>query len=92
MFEGIPHPYDKVKRAVIPQALRVLRSNPTRKFTRLGDLSTEMGWRHDELIAKLEARRKQKSGLFFAKQKALRALRGKVCSMGSSMRGHSVIR
>jgi len=96
VFEGIPHPYDKTKRAVIPQALRVLRSNPTRKFTRLGDLSTEMGWRHDELIGKLEARRKQKSAVFFTKQKTLRALKGKaekavagdVAKLGLAQLGH----
>ena len=77
VFEGIPHPYDKVKRAVIPAALKVLRANPTRKFTRLGDLSTEMGWQHDELITKLETKRKAKSAVFHARQKALIALKAK---------------
>ncbi len=78
VFEGMPHPYDKVKRAVIPAALKVLRTNPSRKFTRLGDLSTEMGWRHDELIGRLESKRKAKSAVFHARQKALNALKYKV--------------
>ncbi len=39
VFEGCPHPYDKVKKVVIPQALRVLRLRPGRKYCRLGDLS-----------------------------------------------------
>jgi hypothetical protein len=48
------------------------------RFTRLGDLSTEMGWRHDELIGKLENKRKAKSAVFHARQKALTALKAKV--------------
>ena len=31
VFEGIPPPYDKQKRMVIPSALKVLRLNPCRK-------------------------------------------------------------
>jgi large subunit ribosomal protein L13Ae len=81
VFEGIPAPYDKVKRAVVPQALRVLRTSPTRKFTRVGDLATEMGWRHDELIGRLESKRKVKSAVFHARQKALTKLRTKVRSV-----------
>ncbi len=30
-FEGIPPPYDKKKRMVVPQALKVLRLKPGRK-------------------------------------------------------------
>ncbi len=42
VFEGVPHPYDKVKKVVIPQALRVLRLRPGRKYCRLGDLSEQV--------------------------------------------------
>lgn len=31
VFEGIPPPYDKKKRMVVPSALKVLRLNPSRK-------------------------------------------------------------
>ncbi len=81
VFEGIPAPYDKTKRAVIPAALKVLRTNPSRKFTRLGDLSTEMGWRHDELIGRLENKRKEKSAVFYARHKALNKLKAQVLSI-----------
>lgn len=40
VFEGIPQPYDKMKRMVVPEALRVLRLKPGRKFTVLGRLGT----------------------------------------------------
>lgn len=32
LFEGVPPPYDKKKRMVVPEALRVLRLKPGRKF------------------------------------------------------------
>merc|ERR1712026_87481 len=35
-FEGVPPPYDKKKRMVIPSALKVLRLKPGRKFCSLG--------------------------------------------------------
>lgn len=33
VFEGIPPPYDKKKRMVVPSALKVLRLNPARKVS-----------------------------------------------------------
>ena len=33
-FEGIPPPYDKQKRMVVPSALKVLRLGQSRKVTR----------------------------------------------------------
>src|SRR6266436_1000402 len=32
LFEGVPPPYDRKKRMVVPEALRVLRLKPGRKF------------------------------------------------------------
>lgn len=41
-FEGVPPPFDKMKRMVVPDALRVNRLAPGRKFCRLGRLSSEV--------------------------------------------------
>ena len=38
-FEGIPPPYDKRKRMVIPDALKVLRLQHGHRYCKLGDLS-----------------------------------------------------
>ena len=38
-FEGIPPPYDKTKRLVVPDALQVLRLAHGHRFCLLGDLS-----------------------------------------------------
>ena len=32
LYEGIPPPFDKKKRMVVPEALRVLRLKPGRKY------------------------------------------------------------
>lgn len=53
-FEGIPAPYDKKKRMVVPNALQVIRMAPGRRFCVLGRLSEEVGWPHGDLIKRLE--------------------------------------
>merc|ERR1712232_1512782 len=69
-FEGMPHSYDRKKRMVIPHCLKVLRLRPERRFCKLGDLSRDYGWKHQELVERLEGQRKVKSGAYFAKKKA----------------------
>merc|ERR1712070_1112960 len=69
-FEGVPHPYDRKKRMVVPAALKVLRLKPERRFCRLGDLAKEVGWKHNDLLNRLEASRKVKSSAYFQKKKA----------------------
>ena len=72
VFEGVPPPYDKQKRMVVPDALRVTRLRPGRKFTHLGQLASEVGWKHGDLVKKLEEKRKTRSEAFF-KTKLARA-------------------
>lgn len=76
-FEGIPAPYDKVKRVVVPDALKVLRMRPDRTFCLLGELSKEVGWGYTELVSKLEAQRKIKEQAFYVEKKASVALKAK---------------
>merc|ERR1711924_238953 len=68
-FEGIPHPYDRKKRMVIPSCLKVLRIRPERKFCKLSDLSSQNGWQHDALVQRLESKRKVKSAAYFTKRR-----------------------
>ena len=76
-FEGIPEPYDKKKRVVVPAALKVLRLRSDRNYTVLGDLSKEFGWGYTELVGKLEAQRKIKEQAYYAEKKAAVALKAK---------------
>lgn len=52
VFEGVPPPYDKKKRLVVPQALRVLRLKPGRKYCTVGRLSHEVGWKYQDVVAR----------------------------------------
>jgi large subunit ribosomal protein L13Ae len=73
-FEGIPAPYDKQKRMVVPAALRVMRLKPGRDFTVVGVLADSVGWKHKELLGRLEAKRKAEAKEFYEQKKAKAAL------------------
>lgn len=51
-FEGVPPPYDHKKRMVVPQALRVLRLKPGRKYCTVGRLGHEFGWKYQDVVAR----------------------------------------
>jgi len=70
-YEGIPPPYDKQKRIVVPSALRVLRLKPRRKYCSLSRLAHEVGWKYQGVVSTLEKRRKLKASAFH-KRKVLK--------------------
>eukprot|EP00531_Pseudo-nitzschia_arenysensis_P013353 CAMPEP_0116114694 /NCGR_PEP_ID=MMETSP0329-20121206/114_1 /TAXON_ID=697910 /ORGANISM="Pseudo-nitzschia arenysensis, Strain B593" /LENGTH=201 /DNA_ID=CAMNT_0003608085 /DNA_START=68 /DNA_END=673 /DNA_ORIENTATION=+ len=74
-FDGIPAPYDKQKRVVVPAALRVMRLKPGRDYTVIGVLADSVGWKHKELLVRLEAKRKADAKEFYEAKKAKAALR-----------------
>ena len=80
-FEGVPPPYDRKKKMVIPSALKVLRLKHGRRFCSLGRLGHEVrhlclhlnsklfllqvGWKYQDIVAALEAKRKVKGEAFY---------------------------
>ncbi|TVU40288.1 hypothetical protein EJB05_13745, partial [Eragrostis curvula] len=74
-FDGVPPPYDRTKRMVIPEALKVLRLQPGHKFCRLGDLAKEVGWNHQDTIKELEEKRKEKAKIAYDRKKQLTKMR-----------------
>ncbi|KAF8818749.1 ribosomal protein RPL13A [Cardiosporidium cionae] len=74
LFDGIPSPYNKKKRIVVPEALKVIRLKPGRKFCKLGDLSSKVGWSSGALIERLEEKRKVRSAFYFQKKKELKQI------------------
>lgn len=70
VFEGIPDEYQKVKRMVVPDALRATRLRPNRRYCVISDLATRVGWKHGDLIVKMEDARRAKSAEFYAEKKA----------------------
>lgn len=83
-FEGIPAPYDKQTRVVVPAALRIMRLKPGRDYTVIGDLSTAVGWKHQALLQRLESKRKAESAEYYEKKKEKMALRRKAEAAASS--------
>ncbi|KAK5784111.1 60S ribosomal L13a-4 -like protein [Gossypium arboreum] len=76
-YEGVPSPYDKVKRMVIPDALKVLRLLKGHKYCLLGRLSSEVGWNHYDTIRELEKKRKERAQVTYERKKELNKLRVK---------------
>ncbi|CAO3596769.1 unnamed protein product [Absidia cylindrospora] len=77
LFEGVPPPYDRVKRVVVPDALRALKLKPGRKYTTIGRISHEVGWKYQDVVAKLEDKRKAKSAAYYQRKQALLAIQKK---------------
>uniref|UniRef100_A0A2K5EMN9 Large ribosomal subunit protein uL13 n=1 Tax=Aotus nancymaae TaxID=37293 RepID=A0A2K5EMN9_AOTNA len=75
VFDGIPPPYDKKKRMVVPAALKVVRLKPTRKFAYLGRLAHEVRWKYQAVTATLEEKRKEEAKTHYRKKKQLMRLR-----------------
>jgi large subunit ribosomal protein L13Ae len=87
VFEGIPHPFDRLKRQVIPAAFRSQRLKPGRKFCKLGDLAHNVGWKHQGLLEKLEEKRKVASSAWYNTKKELNKLKAKaLVNVASSLK------
>ncbi|CAM0876304.1 unnamed protein product [Alopecurus aequalis] len=76
-YEGVPPPYDRTKRMVIPDALKVLRLQAGHKYCLLGELSKEVGWNYGDTIKELEEKRKEKAKVSYERRKQLAKLRVK---------------
>ena len=70
VYEGVPPPYDRKKKVVIPDALRVLRLKPGRKYATLKRISSEVGWKYQDIVDKLEAKRVVKQQAFHERKVA----------------------
>eukprot|EP01129_Flabellula_baltica_P015518 TRINITY_DN7937_c0_g1_i1.p1 TRINITY_DN7937_c0_g1~~TRINITY_DN7937_c0_g1_i1.p1 ORF type:complete len:205 (+),score=52.96 TRINITY_DN7937_c0_g1_i1:50-664(+) len=75
VFDGCPPPYDRQKKVVIPEALRALRLKPMRKYTVLGELASEVGWKYGEVVSTLEEKRKVKAAAWYERKQTLNKLR-----------------
>ncbi|KAI9563819.1 hypothetical protein GHT06_011285 [Daphnia sinensis] len=75
-FEGVPPRYQRVKKQIAPNALRVICLSPGRKYCRLGRLSHEVGWKYQDIVATLEAKRKIKASIAYGKKKVEQRTKG----------------
>merc|ERR1711912_225560 len=55
-----------------PDALRIQRLRPGRKFSCLGKLASDLGWGYSDVVANYETKRKEKNAEWYGKVKAKR--------------------
>lgn len=72
VYEGIPPPYDKMKRVCVPIALRQLCLRPDRKYCTVDRVAHEVGWKYRDVVANLEAKRKIKARIAYMHKKKLK--------------------
>jgi large subunit ribosomal protein L13Ae len=77
LFEGVPPAQDKVKKMVVPSALRVLRLKPGRKYCTLKRVSHEVGWGYRDVVDRLEEKRKVKGQAYHERKQAALKIRAK---------------
>nr|UXY87306.1 60S ribosomal protein L13A [Cryptomonas sp.] len=61
VYEGVPPSLVKMKKFVIPEALRILRLSPGRKYSKLENISNQIGWTKKTLIAQMNNERNVKN-------------------------------
>merc|ERR1712142_383181 len=71
-FEGIPAPYDKMRRVIVPSAFK-----PNRKFAPVGRLAAETGWKYQDVVANLEAKRQANAQTYWDNKQKAKAVRAK---------------
>ena len=69
-FEGVPPPYDTMKKMVVPDAFRITRLKPGRRYCVLGRLSDEIGWKHKDAVSMLEDKRREAGKVYYETKKA----------------------
>ncbi|KAL1138672.1 hypothetical protein AAG570_008734 [Ranatra chinensis] len=75
LYEGVPPPYDKRKRLVVPSAMRVMCLKPGRAYCHLGRLSHEVGWKYQSVVRALETKRKVRAVFAIRKRNQLKVIR-----------------
>lgn len=70
VVEGVPGKIGMTKRMAVPDALTHLHVKPNMARCRLGDLASSVGWKADEIVKRLENKRKEKSHLRYEKRRA----------------------
>jgi len=80
VYEGVPPPFDKKKRLVVPDALKVLRLQHGHKYCKLGDLSASVSNPpsppHLELWAALEMQNRWTRYSEYCRSRVLRVFWG----------------
>ena len=84
VFEGVPHPYDTKKRMVVTDALKLVKMKQYSPCCQLRDLCTRVGWKHDALVERLEAKRTQRGKKYHERRVVTLKLRAQKAKLQTS--------
>nr|UXY87798.1 60S ribosomal protein L13A [Cryptomonas curvata] len=70
VYEGEPPSYHKIKKLIVPNALRITKLQPGRTFSKLGDISHGIGWTKKNLTERLTDLKKNKHKLYYKQKNA----------------------
>ncbi|XP_037078839.1 60S ribosomal protein L13a-like [Pollicipes pollicipes] len=76
--EGVPREYQKLRRHVVPSAMRKMRLRPGRPYCELGRLGHEVGWKYQDVVKTLEARRRVRDHVYARKIALQKKLKSRV--------------
>jgi large subunit ribosomal protein L13Ae len=68
LYDGIPNNLNKVKKLVIPCALRVVKLAPGRNYSTMGEILSEIGWKNKKNIEENEEKLKTIGKKFWLKK------------------------
>ena len=68
LYDGIPNNLNKIKKLVIPCALRVVKLAPGRKYSTMGEILSEIGWKNKKNIEENEEKLKTIGKNFWLKK------------------------
>jgi large subunit ribosomal protein L13Ae len=68
IFEGVPKPFNRMKRFIIPAAFRICRLSSGTQYSVLGEIANQIGWTKKNLTDSIVWNRKIESKLFFKKK------------------------
>ena len=69
---------------VVPDAFRVTRLKPGRRYCVLGRISHEIGWKNQDVLARLEAKRKEEGKVYYEQKKATLVKQSKAAAATAS--------
>ncbi|KAF2360018.1 Ribosomal protein L13 [Trinorchestia longiramus] len=76
-YEGVPSSLSPYRKMVVPEVMRVVRSNPAAKFCYLGKVAHEVGWKYRSVVRRLERRRLIKKRIGIVHKKHVAAFKNK---------------
>jgi large subunit ribosomal protein L13Ae len=64
VYEGIPFPFNRMKKFIVPVAFRIAKLSPGHKYSVLGEIASQIGWTKRNIVQSLVWKKKVFNQLF----------------------------